>query len=200
MANFHAFYDSLKIVSRVGETVGEIGRYEIQRVSYLGCLLSLYKKQATSDWGYRFVTTHWGAPFSDVLDHEIEGHVNNNLLIRVGNGLKISNSGKVVLDQIDQLKNFNKREVFLRPACDSLMAVPPFVLRRGLSMEPTVQSSFNTRNGSLLLEGSAVRLLHENFQELREALGDTAENLLQPSVVWLTFMAELGEEGETYEA
>ena len=71
MVNPYAAFDSLYISAALGTNIRRPVVAEIHAFAYLACLLSLYRGQPVSDWGYGFAGTRDGSPFSP----EIEGAV-----------------------------------------------------------------------------------------------------------------------------
>ena len=66
--NPDATFDCLFVANRLQSQRSSISVQEIHLFTYLACLLWLYRERAVSDWGYKFVGTEVGAPFSREID------------------------------------------------------------------------------------------------------------------------------------
>ena len=54
-----ASFDAIALLNSTQKQLNNASRTEIQLLSYLACLLSIYKNQPVSDWGYDFYCTPW---------------------------------------------------------------------------------------------------------------------------------------------
>jgi hypothetical protein len=92
-------------------------------------------------------------------------------------------------------KRLAPRERWLIPACDSALLLPASTLAAGIDGEPTSVSAALQDNGQPLLLNSAQSLLYEHIEALRKILGLTTDDLLTPSMVWMTYSSgePLGE-------
>lgn len=189
MQNPEAFYDTITIVRELAPSLGGVSRLEVQRAAYLSCLLALFKGRPLADWGYRFARTDFGTPFSAGINDAVE--------FLLGSGSLSNEDGKFALTSrslqleliLKRLHNLAERDIFLHAACGSALAVPASTFSEGLDNEPTVQSAFHRSSGGGLLEGPALHLLYEHFDGLTKVLDARNSDLLTPSVVWLSYIA-----------
>lgn len=193
-----AIFDVLSIVASHRQAGGSIGRINIQRTAYLSCLLALYRGKPIADWGYRFSKTEFGTPFSAEINDAVEYLSACGALGRTEHGddrvmrFSISESGTAFLGSLRSMRNLNNRSQFLDAAFDSGLIASPATLAEGIDNEPTVRRALQGEQGKALLEGPAVKLLHEQFEALAEIIGPGGEDLITPSVVWLSYIAGQG--------
>ena len=69
--NPEATFDCLLVAERLRREAGTFTAPELHLFSYLGCLLWLYRGNIAADWGYSFVGTELGAPFSLDIDYAL---------------------------------------------------------------------------------------------------------------------------------
>ena len=67
-----ACFDCLALGAQLERHLGDSTEPELHMFSYLGCLLSLYAGRMVSEWGYRFVCTPDGAPYSPDLSYALK--------------------------------------------------------------------------------------------------------------------------------
>src|SRR5437762_3153645 len=131
--NPDATFDSLFIADRL-QTQGEgFTAPEIHVFSYLACLLSLYRFQAVSDWGYTFVGTELGAPFSQEIDAAARYLVDRGHLLRAGDRLYVNDQAVPQLALFRQLNLNAQRAECLTAACASAVALSAGMVGSALS-------------------------------------------------------------------
>jgi hypothetical protein len=99
-------------------------------------------------------------------------------------------TGGELLKTLSGMKHLEKRSRYVSAAAGSASVVPPSMVADALDNEPTVQRAFVRKKGGELLEGPAIQLLHEQFAGLASVLGKESDNLLIPSVLWLSYNAD----------
>lgn len=187
--NPDAAYDTLKIVSQLTRPLAGASRGDLQKLAFLSCMLALFRGRPVADWGYRFARTSFGTPFSSEINDALDALKRSGRVVETDGRYTLSESGEQLLTTMALLGTCQIRDVYLDAACSSTLAVPPGVLTKALAEEPTVLSSSYRVQGATLLEGPAVQLLHEHFKGLAMCLGDSADGLLTPSVLWLSYAA-----------
>ena len=190
MRSPEATFDCLTLVRQLDEPLGGVSRLELQRMSFLGCILSLYRKRPASEWGYRYARTGYGTPFSAEVNESIDLLVASGYLIESAGRFRLSESGESFRNAIDLLKTFSGRVEFLDAAAASALAVPPSIISRGLENEPSVSGSVVRLNGANLLEGTALNELYDHFAALSQVYPPGSAGLMAPSVLWLTYLAD----------
>lgn len=189
MISPEAFYDAVNIIRRVAPELGGVSRFEVQRIAYLACLLGLYDGQPLTDWGYLFIRSDFGAPFSADLNDAMDWLAERSLM-RVGDNGRFSERASSV-DRLATLlsSRLAPRMRLLVPACDSALFLPASTLAAGIDGEPTSRSAALQDGGRPLLNNSAQTLLYDQIQALREIVGNVADDLLSPSMLWMTYSA-----------
>lgn len=185
-----AYFDTLRIADVLDEPLGGVTRMEIQRISFLACLLAIYQAKPVSDWGYRFANTGAGTPFSDQLN-EATGHLLSQASMTESKGrLRITESGRAMLAMLSNFNSMAERPPCLEAACASMLAVPRSTMSAGLDQEPTIAASHLRSGATMLLEEPHLSMLHEHFSVLAQVIPPSPGNLLSPSVLWLSYMAQ----------
>ncbi len=185
-----AFFDTLRIADVLDEPLGGVSRMEIQRISFLSCLLSIYQAKPVSDWGYRFANTGAGTPFSDQLNEAVGHLLSQASLAESGGRLRITDSGRATLSVLSNFASMAERPPCLEAACASMLAVPRSTMSDGLDQEPTIAASHLRSGATMLLEEPHLSMLHEHFSVLAQVIPPSQRDLLSPSVLWLSYMAQ----------
>ncbi len=191
MVDPRAAFDYLSILIRIGDTFGAMSEAEVHLFSYLACLLSLYRGAPAADWGYQFARTHSGSPFSKAIS-DAGDLVRDGALIVESSGLRaITSRGCEVQSNLRRLADNQGRLRYIEAACSSVLAMPFGEVRAAIMQEPNLRRSDVTDRIETLLVGTAIFQLHEQFQALSLAVGPDVEDLLVPSVVWLTYLSRM---------
>ena len=194
--NPEAHFDCLLIASELETPLGGVTRLEMQRIAFLSCLLSIYTKQAASDWGYKFANTGTGLPFSGHLVSATDYLVSTSLLSEAKGRLRPTPLGSQMLAGLAALQLMAPRIPCLNAAAASLLAVPGSVMAEGLQQEPTTVASKLRDSPTMLLDEPHLRTLHDHFAALAAVFPPGQQDLLSPSVLWLTYMAHVNEAKE----
>lgn len=183
-----AFNDAVAIIRRLGPEIEGVSRFEVQRVAYLACLLALYDGKPVADWGYTFIRSNFGAPFSADLNSALDWLAERSMMLISPNGRFNMRTDTARLSAFlsDRLSS---RARFLLPACDSALMLPASTIAEGIDAEPTSQSAALQESGGFLLNNSARSLLYEQIEALRLIVGAVPEDLLTPSMLWMTYSA-----------
>lgn len=194
--NPEAHFDCLLVASELDKPLGGVTRLELQRIAFLSCLLSIYTKQAVSDWGYKFANTGTGLPFSDHLIEAMDYLVSTGLLSETQGRLRSTPLGSQMLAGLAALQMMAPRVPCLSAAAASLLAVPGSVMAEGLQQEPTTVASKLRGSPTMLLDEPHLQTLHEHFAALAAVIPPGQQDLLSPSILWLTYMAHVNEAKE----
>ena len=183
--NPNATFDTLFIASSLQRHTAGVTAAELHLFGYLACMLWLYKRHALEDWGYSFVGTELGAPFSQKIDHAIDEMTERGYLVRTGDRMRVSGIAEERLKQFSALQLNNERTECLYAACSSTSAFSLGMIGRALSQEPDLKRARTMPMTRQLLEHSAQSQLYQYFDALRSNLGQDDVNLRVPAVVWL---------------
>lgn len=189
--NSLAFFDSLSIFNKLQNVNENATNGEIHLFAYLSCLLFLYSGQSVSEWGYQFAGTREGSPFSPDLAEAIFNLKLLGFLLEIENYIKLTDAGCEEYKLLLSLEQNTLREVYLKGACSSVLALPVGLVKNALLKEPELRRAVSLDSARVLLESPGVDLLKEQFSALKKAVGTNVEDLMIPTVVWLTFLSHL---------
>lgn len=184
-----ATYDCLFVGVRIQRRLGAFAVAEIHLLAYLGCLLSLYKKTPIADWGYNFIGTEVGAPYSQTIDLSIRGLVERQLFREHQDRLIATPEAFRELEFLNTLGFYHDRNDCLNGACASILAFSVGIVREALSQEPELNRAKALASTRELLDGPGLQLLYEQFEALTMGLGTQFGDLRVPSIAWLTALA-----------
>lgn len=172
-------------------SLGNVASTEIQLFAYLSCLLSLYKGQQASAWGYDFAITKLSYPYSPELDQAIDVLVSNGCLKLSNEYITVTEFGKEEYTFLKSLFQFSTREDFIDGACSSLLALPVGAIRNALYQETDIKGAVALAQSRLLLTESGVDALYEQFGALSTSIGVEVDDLMVPAVVWLSYLLKV---------
>lgn len=200
MANPESTYDCLFIVEHLEEPLHGVTEGEVHLFGYLARLLALFRGAPAADWGFRFMRTNWGAPFSREISEALKelglsGQLRTEAQDAVAPML-CTDEGKALLKVTDELELCRARRPYLEAACSSAAALPVSAIRQAIRSEPTFKSASGHTSPQELLAGPSLELLYEQFGALRDVLGDNAADLLVPSSVWMSYLIEKSSSSE----
>lgn len=188
-----AYYDALAISAKLAASFESVAPSEIHLFAYLSCLLSLYSGKTVSDWGYGFVATENGSPYSPEVDDALRFLVREGYFYESNGYLSLINEGLQDYTELGELLRNQEREPFLSGSCASVLAMPIGVIRQAISTDHdmTVAPAFGVTRG--LLTDSSVEDLHDAFALLSEQIGVGVNDLMVPAVVWLNYLSQTSE-------
>jgi hypothetical protein len=191
--NPEATFDSLFIASRLQRETDTLTAPEIHLFGYLACLLWLYRRRAVSDWGYSFVGTELGAPFSLDIDYTVKVLIERGYFIRIQERIRLSELADQRLRDLEGLVLNQERAECLRAACASIAAFSAGMVGSALAQEPDLRRSRSMPTSRPLLEDSVRSQLYGQFETLRASLLHAGDDLRLPAVVWLTALYRTSE-------
>lgn len=197
--NPSATYDCLFIGSYLQRRGNGFSATELHLLSYLSCLLSLYRQMPIADWDYTFVGTEFGAPFSKKIDEAVNELLERNFFQREENRLQITERAEEYARQLSQFLSNQDRTVCLEAACASITAFSIGMVCNALSQEPDLRRAQDTPTDRFLLEDPATSQLYQQFDMLRHALNQQSNDLRMPAVVWLETLYRASERTEVYQ-
>lgn len=191
-----AYYDTLAISAKLADSFESVAPSEIHLFAYLSCLLSLYSGKTASDWGYGFVATENGSPYSPEVDDALRFLVREGYLYESNGYLTIIDEGLQDYVELGELMRNQEREPFLNGSCASVLAMPIGLIRQAISSDHdmNVAPAFGDTRG--LLTDSSVEDLHEAFALLSREIGVGVNDLMVPAVVWLNYLSQANEATE----
>ncbi len=192
--HYQAQHDVLAITARLQSTLNGVTAAELHLLAYLSGLLALYRRIPLAEWGYGFVRSESGSPFSTDVDRAVQSLQSRRFLIRgvdATEAMRLSADGMAFARFLENRHEHAWRLAFLDGACGSTLAIPPGLIRDAFRQEPTLRSVSVHRGTRRLLEQNQLYALYEHFGALSEAVGLDVVDLMVPSVVWLTYLAEV---------
>lgn len=185
-----ATYDCLFISCRLQKRFEGFAPAELHLLAYLACLLSVYRKSPAADWGYGFIGTEFGAPFSQEIDRAIRELVERQLFSEKDDKLIAAPECFEETELFGSLSFYESRNDCLNGACASILAFSVGIVREALSQEPELNRAKALASTRELLDGPGLQLLYEQFDALTVALGSELRDLRLPSVAWLTALIQ----------
>lgn len=192
--NPYACYDTLSVISRTQQVIGNAMAGEVHLLAYLACLLSMYRGWAASDWAYGFIRSPYGAPYSSDIDAAVESMQANGWIEEAGQHLTLTSAGERILETLSQLGQNGPRKEPLDAACASILSVPMGIVGAAVSMEPELRNADELSLVRTLLDGPGVPVLHDQFAAITEVLGTDVADLMVPAVVWLNYLFRIALE------
>lgn len=186
-----ATFDCLYIAQHLQKQNGSFGIPELHVFAYLACLLWLYRNQPVADWGYIFVGTELGAPFSKEIDTAVNELLERGLFYRVHERLRMTEIAERRLYPYEQLGSNHERIECLQAACASNLAFSAGMVCTALSNEPELRRSKALPANRQLLEEAAQSQLYDQFSVLHRAFVGRSNDLRLPAVTWLTALYNL---------
>ena len=187
-----ASFDSLYIARNLQQDRSAFVAAEVHLFAYLSCILWLYRYGSTADWGYSFVGTNQGAPYSLAIGSALDEMLRRGILVREGRHMRLSARGELCLRPFENMTINKGRVECIRGACGATAAMSRGMVNGALSEEPELRRARTTPANRPLLEGAGHSQLFEHLDALRRGLGGKDEDLRVPAVVWLSALHEVG--------
>jgi hypothetical protein len=191
--NSDASFDCLFLAHRLQKLSASFPAAQLHLFAYLGCLLWLYRQEPLTDWGYGFVGTELGAPFSREIDSALKELVERGYFLRVEDRYAATRLAEEQLSDFDQLALNKSRVECLQAAYASTAAFSVGMVGSALSNEPELKRAQALPSNRLLLQDVAQKQLYEQFDALRKTIGERSSDLRLPAVVWLTALYRTSE-------
>jgi hypothetical protein len=194
-----ASFDALQISAGI-DCASQAGAApaEIHAFAYLGCLLSVYDKRPTEEWGYRFHATPAGAPFAPALDDAMQLLRASGLLIFREHTLSLSPAGRDDLDALGAHSINLGRRRYLESATATAVLMPLPSVTNALSREPQLEHILGAPSSRRLLDAAGVDIVNSHFTAISEGFAEREvpdSDLTLPALVWLSALAtESGRE------
>jgi hypothetical protein len=188
-----ATFDALYIADRIQNDVGTFSAPELHLFAYLACLLWLYRGRLVEDWGYHFVGTELGAPFSVDIDDSVRTLIERGYMARVDDRMRVSDLAEQQLQDFGRLALSHDRVECLNAACSSTAAFSHGMIGSALAQEPDLRRAQATPMTRPLLEDLARSQLFLQFDALRKGLQEGENDLRMPAVVWLSALYRSNE-------
>jgi hypothetical protein len=187
-------YDAMHIIASLSKQGRRPSRAEIHLFAYLACLLWLYNQRPITDWGYTFIGTAVGGPFSSALESTLEELSSRRFLGQEGPQLTMSDEAEKRLHTMQLLSMYHERKLCLDAACASTTALSVGMVGAALSSDADLRRSRILETSVNLLNDTSLDQLYSEFHALRRAVHTTGRDLRLPAVVWLTALYKMTQE------
>jgi len=191
--NPDATFDCLFVANRLQIQRSSFSVQEVHLFTYLACLLWLYRERVVSDWGYEFVGTELGAPFSREIDTALKELLARGYFRKIHDHIRLTELAEQPLHDLSELTINQERSECLQAACSSTAVFSVGMVSSALAKEPELMRAKALPSSRLLLEDSARSQLYVQFDALRKAVSQRSNDLRLPAVVWLTALYRFGE-------
>jgi hypothetical protein len=192
MSNPLAFFDLLHIGERMTDLVEGFSTSEIHLFSYASCLLSLYDGQPVADWGYDFVSTENGLPFSKDLDAATATAESLGFIERKHTLFIPTEDGISELAELRIFETNQCRTKYLEGAVDALLVLNPGNIREAFDFDPAIKFLKKGKRTDWVLTEPVIARLYENFDQLRKTLALEVGDFSVPFVTWLRYLINTG--------
>lgn len=196
MLNPVTTFDCLHLAMRLQRQIGGFTTSELQLLSYLACLLWIYSGRPQADWGYSYVGTELGVPFSVDVNTTTAMLVGWGYFRDVGDHYEVTPAAGERLADLSEQQMYSSRLAALNAAGASTLAYPIGVLRDALGQEPELKRAKQVPGSRQLLDDAALDELYSQFRILREALGDRPTDLRASAVTWLAALFTTAQSAE----
>ncbi|WP_322937855.1 hypothetical protein [Nocardioides bizhenqiangii] len=183
-------FDTLFLVSSADPNTG-LSVAELQTLDYLGCLMSVYDGEDASAWEFGFSVTDLGAPFSTTLNEAAQQCQRVGWIVRSEKIFQASAAGREEVAFQSRLAPNMRRVRYLSASIAASMSMTLPSISDALNREPGLRRAIAFMRRKRLLDDTSLGLVIEQFDGLREAVGDgsSRSNLMVPTVVWLSYLA-----------
>lgn len=177
-------------------------RLELQTFAYLACLMSVYRGDPASDWGYAFSAVPPTLPFSPAVEAALSDLVTSGRLTRinsdksgaVGDAYALTAIGQDDLAFLSELEAFAPRVEFLRAAGKTALFTSPPAVVNSLAYEPQLAQALRLDNPRLLLTQVSSEPLYREFSALVEVLGSEHDELIVPASLYVRFLQQRAQD------
>jgi len=187
-----AYYDSLSISKKLGDTLENFRQEEIHLFSYFSSILFLYNKNLVADWKYKFILDSNGYPFSDILDEAIKRHILNGIIKKGNNFLEFTTRGSNEFQKFSNMNSLSTREKYIEASCTTNIVLPYSKTIRALLNDPEIKNKKITAS-TLDLN---TEMTYQYFSELSTAIGISTDNLIIPAVTWINYISQQNKIGD----
>lgn len=183
-----AYCDAVCILNDAPQSIKPMSIIEMHLFSYLGCVLALFEGYPLGDLGYEYAVTSDGFPFSVELEEARKNLVNRSL-IELDNTGYMKPVQPLLNDELNNLTSIGSlatRRSWFRTATECALALPIGSIRYAIGQSPGMAASIPLGQRNNLFGADDVELLYDEYGIVRSALGNKAQELLSPAVLWLS--------------
>lgn len=161
---------------------------ELHLFAYLGRILSLFDGLPIADWGYDFVVTSEGFPFSAQLDEGLKAASRLGLVMDDIDGELVPSETAIAAEYevLTKISDACRRSAWLRAATHCSLSIPSGSIRYAVNHSPGLAAATSSGQRRMLLQPTDVASLYSQYSVVRNALGEIDHDLLAPAIVWLS--------------
>lgn len=188
MINHFALFDILFLGQKLQYKRDDFAASEIQLLCYLSCLLSIYNGKTSNDWGYRFSKNESGYPLSVDINKALNFLLKKGMLEGDDKYFRIVESGSSLHTSMSMNSQmYGERLENLEASVNCTSMLPFGAIQVAIHNDPIITSS-KSKNSALLLAENiySTSILHEQFKDLKVALGDQYKSLIIPAITWMS--------------
>ncbi|MGQ2911248.1 hypothetical protein [Aeromicrobium sp.] len=161
--------------------------------------MSLYDGGDASNWGFGFSVTELGSPFSVHLHDAVTACERAGWIARHDRVYRITEKGTIECAfQRSLAPNLDRSRYLAASVSASLVMTLPSI-GDALNNEPGLRRAMAFLRQQQLLDETSLGLVNDQFEDLRSAVGggESRGDLMVPTAVWLTFLAETADRKTT---
>lgn len=191
MALFDAMYLIGSAEAEQGMTISEVNT-----LSYLACLMSIYDGKPSENWGYKYSVTEFGAPYSASVADAVNSAVAARWAERSDRVYRLTLRGVEELAFQASLRPNQDRRRYLAASVGAALSMPIPAIGDALAHEPSLDRALRFVRRAQLLDQTGLDMVIDQFADLKSALPSESGrgDLLVPTVVWLSFLARDAEQ------
>ena len=159
-------------------------------MSYFSCLLSLYKGNAVSEWGYSYFKSETGVPVSAELSESCALLYETSELSKEGVCFNLTDKGLSRLFFFNTLSDMQWRTEYLQAACDCLLTDSIVDILAAISNDSVItESSVHAAKYLNSDDNVSLSMLYQQFGTIKKAIGNRS-NLFIPATSWLLYLRQ----------
>lgn len=184
-----AYFDSLLIMDEIPQSMKPISFVEYHLFSYLSCVLSLFRGDSISNWGYNYTVTQYGFPFSNDLQNAINLITRKGFIFSDDNGL-FQPSNDLIKEELNNFSyksSISHRRSLISTALKCGLNIPSGAIRNAIKHSPGISlPSSLSQSASLLDDTDNISLIYDEYKVISDMIGKNNKDLLSPAVIWLS--------------
>lgn len=196
-----AAFDILAIISLLADSDNNPGEFELHTFAYLACLLSVYDGEPASAWGYTFSAVPPTLPFSTLISKAVYQLARASLIVPIAKSdndginsplsqerFTLTDLGSSELEFLSGMTIMRARQKYIDAAASTSLVYSVPAVTNSLVYEPQLWQASRTKTPQTLLVTITSRPLYDQFEALRDAVGDQSHHLSVPAAVYVGYL------------
>jgi hypothetical protein len=185
-----AAYDVLAVADELDEYTGPLARGELHVVLYLALALGIYSGLQPEDWGYQFVSTPAGVPYSTEVDNSI-GYLAAQGLLASHDGLFASSvDGRAEAKLWETVVRYRQRRMYIRGASGVAAVMPITLIVNAIATDPQLRAAIRQPLSKVLFDETGLSAITAHFDAVREVVGTRTVDTTLPATLWIAYLAD----------